>query len=108
MVEMKPSTVDAVKRGMYGMAMGNMRHIFGRCPVDLGAKTGTAELGDGTVNGVFVAFAPYENPEIAIAVAVERADAGANLAPIAADIINSYFAHRETPPLAEGEHVLIP
>ena len=107
-VELQDSTVDAIKRGMYGMAMGNMSYIFSRCPVDLGGKTGTAELGDGTVNGVFVAFAPYENPEIAIAVAVERADAGADLAPIVADIINSYFAHRETPPLAEGEHTLIP
>ena len=100
--------MDAIKRGMYGMAMGNMSYIFGNCPVDLGGKTGTAELGDGTVNGVFVAFAPYDDPEIAIAVALERAEAGANLAPIVADIINAYFAHRETPPLPGGEHALIP
>lgn len=108
-VEMSDSTVHAVKQGMRDMAMGSMSYVFNKCPVDLGAKTGTAEIdGDGTVNGVFVAFAPYDDPEIAVAVAIERADAGADLAPVAADIINAYFSHREAPTVTVGENALIP
>ncbi len=108
-VEMSESTVHAVKQGMRDMAMGSMSYIFSKCPVDLGAKTGTAEIdGDGTVNGVFVAFAPYDDPEIAVAVAIERADAGADLAPVAADIINAYFSHREAPTVIVGENALLP
>ncbi len=108
-VEMSDSTVHAVKKGMRDMAMGSMSYIFSKCPVDLGAKTGTAEIdGDGTVNGVFVAFAPYDKPEIAVAVAIERADAGADLAPVAADIINAYFSHREAPTVTIGENALMP
>ncbi len=108
-VEMSDSTVTSVKKGMRDMAMGSMSYIFSKCPVDLGAKTGTAEIdGDGTVNGVFVAFAPYDNPEIAVAVAIERADAGADLAPVAADIINAYFSHREAPTVTIGENALMP
>ena len=43
------------------------------------------------VNGVFIAFAPYDDPQIAVAVAIEKASAGADLAPVAVDILNSYF-----------------
>ena len=43
-------------------------------------KTGTAQNTHGKDNSVFVAFAPRENPKIAIAVVVENAGQGANWA----------------------------
>ena len=58
-----------------------------------GAKTGTAQLGENKKNnGMFVCFAPYENPEIAVAVAIEKGDSGSALASTAVKILNAYFS----------------
>ncbi|MBS1501693.1 MAG: penicillin-binding protein 2 [Bacteroidetes bacterium] len=54
-------------------------------------KTGTAQV-HGEDNSVFVAFAPRENPKIAIAVVVENAGQGASwAAPIASFIVEKYL-----------------
>ena len=56
------------------------------------AKTGTAEVNHGKDNSVFVAFAPRENPKIAIAVIVENSGQGAQwAAPIASFIVEQYL-----------------
>ena len=86
------STLQAVKKGMYGYTQpgGMVYSYFKDCIVSAGAKTGTAQLGGGLKNnGVFVAFAPYDDPEIAVALVLEKADAGAVLATTAVDIINA-------------------
>jgi penicillin-binding protein 2 len=55
-------------------------------------KTGTADNSHGKPNSVFVAFAPRENPKIAIAVIVENAGQGATwAAPIASFIVEKYL-----------------
>ena len=78
------------------------------CIVSAGAKTGTAQLGGGLKNnGVFVAFAPYDDPEIAVALVLEKADAGAVLASTAVDIINAYFSREDTASIVP-ENQLIP
>lgn len=70
---------------------------FQNCVVSAGAKTGTAQVGSNQKNnGVFVAFAPYDDPEIAVALVVEKGDAGAVLASTAVDIINAYFTQENT------------
>lgn len=54
-------------------------------------KTGTAQTSNGT-NSVFVAFAPRDNPKIAIAVVVENGGEGAKwAAPIASFIVEKYL-----------------
>jgi penicillin-binding protein 2 len=54
-------------------------------------KTGTAQV-HGEDNSVFVAFAPRENPKIAIAVVVENSGEGAKwAAPIASFIVEKYL-----------------
>jgi penicillin-binding protein 2 len=55
-------------------------------------KTGTAQTGHGEDNSVFVAFAPRDNPKIAIAVVVENGGQGATwAAPIASFIVEKYL-----------------
>jgi penicillin-binding protein 2 len=55
-------------------------------------KTGTADNSHGKPNSVFVAFAPRENPKIAIAVIVENSGQGATwAAPIASFIVEKYL-----------------
>lgn len=104
------STLQAVKKGMYGYTQpgGMVYSYFKDCIVSAGAKTGTAQLGGGLKNnGVFVAFAPYDDPEIAIALVLEKGDAGAALASTAVDIINAYFDREDTASILP-ENQLIP
>lgn len=104
------STLQAVKKGMYGYTQpgGMVYSYFKDCIVSAGAKTGTAQLGGGLKNnGVFVAFAPYDEPEIAVALVLEKADAGAVLATTAVDIINAYFDREDTASILP-ENQLIP
>ena len=71
-----------------------MAPYFKDLPVTVGAKTGTAQVGSATAeaNAVFVCFAPYEDPEIAIALAVEHGGSGTSAAAIAADVLAAYFS----------------
>ena len=76
-------TLQAVKEGMLGYTQpgGSVYNAFRSCVVSAGAKTGTSQLGgDQTENGVFVCFAPYDDPEIAVAIVIEHATWGANVA----------------------------
>jgi penicillin-binding protein 2 len=60
--------------------------------VEYCAKTGTAQNPHGKDHSVYVAFAPKNNPKIAIAVLVENAGFGATWAgPIASLIIEKYL-----------------
>ena len=95
-VEMSDSTVQAVKEGMHNLTTGSLSYYFSNCVVSAGAKTGTAETGiANTNNGVFVCFAPYDDPQIAVAVVIEKGGSGAALASTAVDIVNSYFSQEE-------------
>lgn len=65
-------------------------------------KTGTAQNPHGKDHSVFVAFAPRENPKIAIAVVVENAGFGGTwAAPIASLIIEKYLTDTITRPHIE-------
>jgi len=60
--------------------------------IEVCGKTGTAENPQGKDHAVFVAFAPKENPKIAIAVYVENAGFGAqSAAPIAGLMMEKYL-----------------
>ena len=103
------STLQAVKKGMLGYTTngGSVAGPFQNCVVSAGAKPGTAQIGGSMKNGVFVAFAPYDEPEIAVALVLEKADAGAVLATTAVDIINAYFDREDTASIFP-ENQLIP
>lgn len=109
-VKISDSTLQAVKKGMLGYTQpgGMVYSYFKDCVVTAGAKTGTAQLGSNiTNNGVFVCFAPYEEPEIAVAIAIEHGGSGAALATTAVDIINAYFDREDTASILP-ENQLIP
>ena len=107
-VDMSDSTLEAVKAGARGLATGSLSYVFNSCIVPVGCKTGTAETGGELSNGCFVAFAPYDDPQIAVCVVIEQGGGGANLAPIARDIINSYFSSASTSATVIGENTLLP
>lgn len=60
--------------------------------IESGGKTGTAENPHGDNHSIFIMFAPYEDPEIAVAVMVENAGYGATVAaPIASMMAEMYL-----------------
>ena len=74
----------------------------------VGAKTGSAQVSAQTEsNAVFVCFAPYENPEVAMAIVVEHGGSGGELAAIASDVLSYYFSARETQEAIPQENTLI-
>ncbi len=68
--------VEGVRRGYAANAA-----IAG---VTVGGKTGSAEVGDGSVHSWFIGFAPAEDPRVAVAVIGERQGSGAEFATRAA------------------------
>lgn len=85
----------AVKRGM--VSLGNSYGAFKELPYEIACKTGTAQIKkkiNNTVveytNGFMIAYAPADNPQIAIAVAIENSKS-AGIATYVAEICNAYF-----------------
>lgn len=101
------STMAAVTKGMHDLTYDSLRSAFSRCVVEAGAKTGSAQVGTDIANGTFVAYAPYDNPEIAIAIVVEKGGSGSLLANAAVDIINAWFTRDGTGATAAGEDALM-
>ena len=100
------STMAAVTKGMHDLTYDSLRSAFSRCVVEAGAKTGSAQVGTDIANGTFVAYAPYDGPEIAIAIVVERCGSGSLLANAAVDIINAWFT-RDGSSASLGENTLL-
>ena len=97
----KESTIKAVQKGMVAVTNsqdGTAVHIFGDFPFDVAGKTGTAETGleaTSSSNALFLCYAPADDPEIAVAVVVEKGVWGSWTAPIAKDVLMAYFNIKE-------------
>ncbi len=96
-VHMSDSTIKAVKQGMKNVVdEGSARAIFTGYPVEIGGKTGTAQVGSKVSNNAFfIAFAPFDEPEIAICIVIEHGVRGANAAYVARDVFDYYFKLNE-------------
>ena len=108
-LSLSEETLMAVKKGMGDLVTtGSLAGEFKNCTVTAGAKTGSAQVGDVVPDGVFVCFAPFEDPEIAVAVVIEQGRSGAALAPIAVQILNDYFTPGDTGYTVVPEGTLLP
>lgn len=109
-IEIKDENLQAVKAGMLALTTNNssVRQYFQSLPFRAGAKTGSAQVsGQNESNAVFVCFAPYDDPEIAVAIAVEHGGSGSELAGMAADVLRYYFSSQETREEIPAENILI-
>lgn len=110
------ATLDTVRQGMLEVGTtGYCARYFAHLPVKVAAKTGTSQeirkLDGVSVkinNGFLIAFAPYENPEIAVAVVGEGMTSGAFVAPVVAEIVDYYFGQSDSMELYQTENTLIP
>lgn len=104
-IDMDADVINAVKQGMKRVAdEGSAAAFFSNYGIQVGGKTGTAQVGDGSNNAVFIAYAPFDDPQIAVAVVLEHGVRGTNAAAVAKDIFDSYFhlaEPAETPAVTE-------
>jgi penicillin-binding protein 2 len=97
MVPVSAENLATVRAGMRQSVTDGVAKAAGIPNVPVAGKTGTAEFGEMLDNGKyathgwFVGFAPYDDPEIAIVVFVQRGSGGADASPAASRILDYYF-----------------
>ena len=94
--------INAVRTAMRCVATGtyhwnsSAHGQFNNYPVEMVCKTGTAETGfedshKEYSNGLFICYAPKDNPEVALALVVEKGKWGSSSVVIAKKIMAAYF-----------------
>lgn len=117
-VEIAPEYIQMVQQGFWRVIngpRGTARSYFANAPYTAAGKTGTAEVTE-RVNGVgpsiegnnqaFIAYAPYEDPEVAIAVIVPgvyKSTRGGIANTIARRSLDAYFELQNSRPAMEEE-----
>ena len=97
MIGLQESTLKIIRQGMIAVANnreGTAYNYFRDFPIMVAAKTGTAETGYEDVsssNGLFICYAPADDPQVAIAQIVEKGAWGSNTIAIAKDLLTAYF-----------------
>lgn len=81
---------NVVKDGMRQVVLNGTASMFRNYGVAIAAKTGTAQ-NSGSDHTLFICFAPYENPQVALAVVIAHGAKGFASKGVAKDILDSYF-----------------
>ncbi|NLO08520.1 MAG: hypothetical protein GX129_01455 [Clostridiales bacterium] len=110
LTDIKNSTWDTVRKGMYMVAneqRGSVYGLYGDLGVTVAAKTGTSQISlSKPNNALFVSFAPYEKPEIAVTVVIPNGHTSGNAAETARDIYQLYFNLGNNEDLVSNEAIL--
>lgn len=105
--EIKPEALDdfridtkviaAVKAGMLSVTEdGTGSTVFGKYAIKVGGKTGTSQVSGKAEHSVFIAFAPFDKPEIAISVILEHGNSTPSVTAVAKAMLDAYFFSAET------------
>ncbi len=92
-LNLTPYNLKVVQNAMRNVASsdsGTAYYSFLDFPIEIGAKTGTAE-NIGSDHTTFICYAPFDDPEIAVAVVLEHGASGTFSMAVAKDILNAYF-----------------
>ncbi len=108
-VAIKPENLEAVLNGMQLVTSeGTASAAFADFPFKTGGKTGSAQVSSGSANAIYVGYAPYDNPQIAVAVVLEHGYSGGNASFIARDIFREYFFGAEKNGEKRAKNTLLP
>ena len=109
-LDLDPENLSAVTEGMLLMTTeGSARSYFANLDIPVAAKSGSAQVSSETEsNSLFVCFAPYDDPEIALAIVVERGGSGSLLSSIAVEILEYYFSSGGGMEKVTQENTLLP
>lgn len=86
--------IDAIKEGMLSVTTdtgGTAAIVFKNTNIQVAGKTGTSERVNGSNDGIFVGFAPYDSPKIAVAAVIEHGGEGTYTANVVKPIMEEYF-----------------
>jgi len=91
----KDSSWQLVQEGMYKVGNGSRSsssNYFKNYPITIAGKTGTAQQSKSSANhALFVSYAPYDKPEIAVTVVIPNGYASSNAVELGRDIYSYYF-----------------
>ena len=103
-LEVSKSIWDDVHVGMRGVITETNKSFFEDLNVELAGKTGTAQEAKNRANhGLFIGYAPYQDPEMAVAVRIAYGYSSLNAAVTAKDICNYYFDLKPDDELITGK-----
>jgi len=108
-IGLSSENLAALQAGMRLVTLpgGTAYSTFRSFPIPTAGKTGSAQVGDRPNNGVFVVYAPYENPQVAVSLVVEKGGAGSVCSWMARDILTAYFQAQEDRVLNQPENGLM-
>ena len=106
--EISDTTLNAVKDGMRRVTEdGTASAVFADFPIEVAGKTGTAEVYGGSDTVLFVGFAPYNNPQIAVAVVLEHGATSSYAAKVAKSMFECYLGIDEVEDALTARDVLL-
>ena len=92
-LDVRADVISLVQAGLHDVTKyGTAAGIFRGFPIEIAGKTGTAENSHGRDHGWFVAYGPFANPDIVVAVIVEQGGFGSQSAvPIGRKVLEAWF-----------------
>ncbi len=91
------STIEIIRNALKNVAKHGLNKEAKLTGIETCGKTGTAQNPHGDEHSWFIGFAPFDNPKIVVAVIVENAGRGSEVAaPIAGQIFEQYFFGKAT------------
>lgn len=105
-VDIADSTWNAIHKGMRSVVTeGTAKSVFkDNIKVDIAGKTGTAEENKKrNDHGLFICYAPYKNPEMAVATVIPYANSSTAVAELARDVVKYYFGELTSKDVANSK-----
>jgi len=99
-VSMRKSTFAVLREGLADCVKMGSCHSAAVRGVSVAGKTGTGQARDGShmTHAWFVGYAPADTPEVALVIFLKHGTGGADAAPLAAQILQEYFARKSRTP----------
>ncbi len=89
--------LQVVRQGMRAAVVSGSARSLANLPVEVAAKTGTAQNKSGAPHAWFTCFAPYNHPQIVLTILIENGVEGSTAAaPAAKDVLAWWFANQQS------------
>ena len=104
-LDVPAADIKLVQTGLHDVTKyGTAARIFAGFPIEIAGKTGTAENPHGKDHGWFVAYGPFDAPNVVVAVIVEQGGYGAQSAvPIGRKILEAAFGLNQPQPVQASQ-----
>lgn len=104
-IEIADDILETVCEGMRGvMDNGSAASVFSGYAIPVGGKTGTAQVSDTkSDNGIMMAYAPFDDPEIVVSCIIEQASGGTEAGYSVRDVFDYYFRDEISASAEDGE-----